>query len=160
MDSDILLLRWPNKSSRVSVPCIPVLTGGHYAGGTPQQMAWEIGCSAMEEPTFNYRHASLIDLHRSLQLYSNRRGAGNEVESPLLNWNTEENEKTASWQLPQDLRTWLVIAPHQAHLPLLQENHSALCQDSGQVMDKTCPLGLSGNVLSCQGIGTEPSPYK
>lgn len=85
MDSDILLLRWPNKSSRVSVPCIPVLTGGHYAGGTPQQMAWEIGCSAMEEPTFNYRHASLIDLHRSLQLYSNRRGAGNEVESPLLN---------------------------------------------------------------------------
>lgn len=57
----------------VSAPCVPRPTGGHQAGGLGHQMAWIVGCPAVQQPALN-RNPALYRLSRRLQTILWERG--------------------------------------------------------------------------------------
>lgn len=71
---------------------------------------------------------------------------------------SETQEMNTYGSLPQD-KSCLVVAPHQAHLPLPQEELHGISPNSGQFTVKACLLGLSGDVQGQQDAMTEPSLY-
>lgn len=90
----------------VSAPCLPCPTGGHQAGGLGHQMAWIVGCPAVQQPALNCNPA-LYRLSRRLQTILWERG---ERRKALCS--TETRELHEKWPCSSSKRVG-----RQARLP-------------------------------------------